>query len=215
MLPCIWDNVYPFTMLGLPGELMNREKIINLQRNKSKVTHLHTGMWQYYFRIGIPIQRIKIDKREFSAKLVVFSAATDLKNKIVDNAAIVMLPCIWDNVYPFTMLGLPGELMNREKNDLKRNKSKVTHLWACDNTISKSEFQYRGKNRQKGILGKTCGFLGSNRFRKWNYSNTTQKRTKQVLNRIVIARTGTYRSYLTWILIEHFYQNFHRLLHNI
>ena len=44
-----------------------------------------------------------------------------------------------------------------------------------------SEFQHKGnkQTKKREFSAKSCGFLGSNRFRKYNYSNTTQERTNK------------------------------------
>ena len=45
-----------------------------------------------------------------------------------------------------------------------------------------SESQHKGNKQTKQckFSAKSCGFLGSNRFRKLNYSNTKLKRTKTI-----------------------------------
>ena len=57
-----------------------------------------------------------------------------------------------------------------------------------------SKFQHKGnkQTKKREFSVKSCGFLGRNRIRAYNYSNTTQKRAKQNLDRIVNGRTGTY-----------------------
>ena len=44
-----------------------------------------------------------------------------------------------------------------------------------------SEFQHKGnkQTKKRKFSAKSCSFLGRNRFRKQNYLNTTQKRTKK------------------------------------
>ena len=57
-----------------------------------------------------------------------------------------------------------------------------------------TEFQ-RKANKQtikRKFSAKSCSFLSSNRFRNYNYLNTTRKRTNKNFDRNVIVRTGTY-----------------------
>ena len=57
-----------------------------------------------------------------------------------------------------------------------------------------SEFQHKGNKQtiKRKFSAKSCSFLGSNRFRNYNYSNTTWERANKNFDRIVIVRTGTY-----------------------
>ena len=56
-----------------------------------------------------------------------------------------------------------------------------------------SEFQHKGnkQTKKRKFSAKSCSFLGRNRFRKYKYLNTTKKRIKKYLDKIVIIRTGT------------------------
>ena len=56
-----------------------------------------------------------------------------------------ILGVMFTNVYSFTMRGLPGELMTREKLTSRERPSQVTHLWACDRTIFRIKIQTQRK----------------------------------------------------------------------
>ena len=80
------------------------------------------------------------------------------------------------------------KLISRESHQKSPTYGRVTKIFL------ESEFQRTGNEQTKKHIfsAKSCSFLGSNRFRNNNYSNTTQKRTNKKLDRIVIVRTGTY-----------------------
>ena len=53
-----------------------------------------------------------------------------------------------------------------------------------------SEFQHKGnkQTKKREFSAKSCSFLSRNRFRKQKYLNTTQKRIKKYLDKIVFFR---------------------------
>ena len=92
------------------------------------------------------------------------------------------------------MPGPPGELKSGENFILKNAIKSQPVNGHVIKLFLESEFQHkRNKQRKKReFSAKSCSFLSSNRFNKYNYLNTTQNRTKENLDRIVIVRTGTY-----------------------
>ena len=78
----------------------------------------------------------------------------------------------WGNVYPFTMSGPPGELMTTEKLISREWNQKSPTYWHVAKLFLESEFQHKENKQTKKtqkFSAKSCGFIGSNSFRKYNY----------------------------------------------
>ena len=81
------------------------------------------------------------------------------------------------------MPGPPGELLTREKlisSELHQKSPTYRHVVKL---FLKQKFQRKGnkQTKKRKFSAKSCGFLGSNRFRNNNYLNTTRKRTNNNL----------------------------------
>ena len=79
------------------------------------------------------------------------------------------------------MPGPPGELMTREKlisSELHEKSPTYGHMAKL---FLESEFQCKGnkQTKKRKFSAKSCGFLGSNRFRNNNYLNSTRKMTNK------------------------------------
>ena len=77
--------------------------------------------------------------------------------------------------------------MTREKSISRELHQKSPTYGHVAKLFLESEFQHKGNKQMKKckFSAKSCGFLGSNRFRNNNYLNTTRKRTKKIWKKLL------------------------------